>query len=794
MAAALLWMRSNLRAHWRSAALVVVIAGLCSGSAMAAVAGARRTTTSYIRFVADSKEPQVFVFTEDRAVADLAFDVMRSDVDPSLVGEATFFRAKPASVERRAEGGVQVVGSHDDTTGRGLSVPKVVSGRLPMGEREIAINEVAANNLDLGVGDPFAMVGYSPEMAQQCHDPTLVCNADVELGDATVTAVLRRIDDITPDLTGRMSFELSPAFTMDVLPRLATTAWIAGARVDDAAQRAQLAIDLTEAIGADRVSGDRADVFLDANSDGDPGRTRGALDVERNGLLILALLAAISGLIAVPQALARQQSTAHTERDRLAALGFTRRNTETTLGLSSLAIGAASAIAGIGIAIAASPLFPIGLARRAEPVPGLDIDATVLAIGGLATVVFVVVAGLIAARLGSRRSSEPRLPRFARLFNSAQPVPATAGRFMLDGGRLSTVARTTATASVLGVALIVCSGVLLSSEDRLVGQPALYGAPWDIQGQVLGDHPPLQVLRNDSAIAAAAVLTGGRITIEGREVGAAGVEQITGQIEPTLLKGRMIAGDGEIVLSPQMMADLGIALGDVVAAGTGVTRTSFTVVGVGVKISTGNYESDLGATISAADFAAFASTNDIATESTTEIAVRAVPGADLAAIRTALAPVTGGSDREIAETFRPARILNITRVRSVPQLIAVFAALLLLLVLAHALATVATRRRSDLAVLRALGMRVSAARRVMCWHGGMLAVIALGIGIPTGVVGGRLVWKLISDSVDAVDVSRTPYELIVVLAGVLLATGVVVGTAVAHHAVPRSIAPWLRSE
>ena len=60
MAAALLWARANLRSQWRSAVLVVLIAGLCGGVAMAAIAGARRMvriTGGFERVISDSFRP-----------------------------------------------------------------------------------------------------------------------------------------------------------------------------------------------------------------------------------------------------------------------------------------------------------------------------------------------------------------------------------------------------------------------------------------------------------------------------------------------------------------------------------------------------------------------------------------------------------------------------------------------------------------------------------------------------------------------------------------------------------------
>ena len=62
--------------------LVVLIAGLCGGVTMAAIAGARRTTTSFNRFVQAAKDFNIFVAVPDRATADLAADVMRRSVDP----------------------------------------------------------------------------------------------------------------------------------------------------------------------------------------------------------------------------------------------------------------------------------------------------------------------------------------------------------------------------------------------------------------------------------------------------------------------------------------------------------------------------------------------------------------------------------------------------------------------------------------------------------------------------------------------------------------------------------------
>ncbi len=155
------------------------------------------------------------------------------------------------------------------------------------------------------------------------------------------------------------------------------------------------------------------------------------------------------------------------------------------------------------------------------------------------------------------------------------------------------------------------------------------------------------------------------------------------------------------------------------------------------------------------------------------LVVRLAPGGGIAAVRSEMSRITGGFERVIGESF---------------------AGLLTLLVLAHSLATVASRRRHDLSVLRAIGMRPKQARHVLWWHGGMLAVLAIAIGLPLGVMGGRLLWHAVSNSIDSVYSPRSPWPVLVIVAGGLLILSVASGAAFSGKAVPHPIARSLRSE
>lgn len=796
MAAALLWARTNLRSQWRSAALVVLIAGLCAAVAMAAIAGARRTTTSFARFVRSTKDVNIFVYVPDQPTADLAASVLRRGVDSRLVGEAVFLAVKPSALDKSEEFNLGVVGVVGDTFGRTVVLSKIVAGGLPTGARDVALNDLAAQRFGVGPGDHLEMVGYSPAAFQACSTDPSSCVTDIDLGDVTVTGVLREPSDISPEAADSLSIALSPALTKSWLTSVASQGWLSGAFVESPGARADLGTALTSAIGADRITGPSADVFLDTNSQDDPQRVQGALDVEHNGLLILGLLAGIAGLIAVPQALARQRALVASEDSPLRALGWTRRNQRRAGAIWSTLLGLAAGVVAVVAAVAISPLFPIGLARRAEPSPGIDADWLVLSVGALLTLLVLLCAGTL-VRTGHSRAQAQRPSRLARLFSASRPVPATAGRFLLDSGRMSAVARTTLTAAVFGVAMIACAATVIRSQDYLITRPQLYGATWDLQGVVSGEAPDpdaLTALNGNAGVAASALLTGGRVEADGEDIGAVAIDQLKGSIEPTILTGRTILHDGEVVLGPAFMHGHHLSIGDSVTVQASGAPGSLTIVGSGVPLSVGSYSSDVGAIMTPADYKRYGTASTIDNEGGLELAVRLAPGADMEAVRGEMSHITGGFERVIGESFRPARILNIGRVRSVPLIVEGFAGLLTLLVLVHSLATVASRRRHDLSVLRAIGMQPKQARHVLWWHGGILGVLAVAIGLPLGVLGGRLLWHAVSNSIDSVYSPRSPWPVLVMVASGLLVLSIASGAAFSRKAVPHPIARSLRSE
>jgi hypothetical protein len=152
--------------------------------------------------------------------------------------------------------------------------------------------------------------------------------------------------------------------------------------------------------------------------------TQRSIHLQAVALWLLAGLLAVTGLLIASQLLARLVAAESSPNGSLHALGVTRAQLMAA-GLSRAAlIGAVAGAVAVLLAVALSPVFPVGLAGVAEPYPGLDADFPVLAAGVFLTLLLVVAA---AAR-----------PTWRSTGRRAGPAPAPGG------GRPSGVARVTA--------------------------------------------------------------------------------------------------------------------------------------------------------------------------------------------------------------------------------------------------------------------------------------------------------------------------------------------------------------
>jgi predicted lysophospholipase L1 biosynthesis ABC-type transport system permease subunit len=117
---------------------------------------------------------------------------------------------------------------------------------------------------------------------------------------------------------------------------------------------------------------------------------------------------------------------------------------------------------------------------------------------------------------------------------------------------------------------------------------------------------------------------------------------------------------------------------------------------------------------------------------------------------------------DVVADQRPNDINDYSRVRETPLLLAGVLALLAIAMLAHVLVTGIRRHRRDLAVLKALGLLRRQVLAMIAWDASTIAAVTLVLGIPLGIVAGRIAWSLFADSVGV------PVDVEVPLLSVLL--------------------------
>src|SRR4029077_2243886 len=93
---------------------------------------------------------------------------------------------------------------------------------------------------------------------------------------------------------------------------------------------------------------------------------------------------------------------------------------------------------------------------------------------------------------------------------------------------------------------------------------------------------------------------------------------------------------------------------------------------------------------------------------------------------------------EVAGPTTPIDVVNFGRVQQLPLLLGIALSLLALLTLVHLLLTSVRRRRRDCAVRRALVFPRWQVRGAVSWQASALTVAALCLGIPAGILCGRV--------------------------------------------------------
>ena len=134
------------------------------------------------------------------------------------------------------------------------------------------------------------------------------------------------------------------------------------------------------------------------------GGAQSAIDVLTLALWIFAGVVALAGLVAIVIVVTREISLIDVDQETLRALGVTRCQRVLLSGPRAVLVAAGGGFLAVVGSALFSPLFPFGVARRADPDPGFHIDWTVVALGVIAVASVVCVIAFIAALRSTRRS------------------------------------------------------------------------------------------------------------------------------------------------------------------------------------------------------------------------------------------------------------------------------------------------------------------------------------------------------------------------------------------------------
>jgi hypothetical protein len=221
------------------------------------------------------------------------------------------------------------------------------------------------------------------------------------------------------------------------------------------------------------------------------GATERAIRPQAAALAIFAALAGLIALAITAQLLSRQLVLDSAEFPILRALGMGRSRLA-ALCLARVAIvTTAGAVAAVGVAIAVSPMMPIGPARLAEPSPGVEINLAILAAGFvLVAATPLLVVAPAALRAATRAKIAPGLAEPAAAVSPsplgaalglAGSVPGSLGvrmAFEAGHGRTAVPVRSALAGTSVAVAAVVAAFIFGASFLGLVSTPHLYGRNW----------------------------------------------------------------------------------------------------------------------------------------------------------------------------------------------------------------------------------------------------------------------------------------------------------------------------
>ncbi len=738
-----MWFRVEWRSRWRALLGLALLIAFATASVTTATAGARRGSTAVDRLL-DVTEPMTLAALVNRGPFD--WDVVRAM--PQVEALSAFavsgfdIEGLGDSPERSADylGGFPMI---DDQAWKTLERPVVLDGRLPDTSRadEVAVTSNFVDFFGKGVGDTVTLRLYTPAQIDSGDEGTPTGPAV----DTTIVGVIRSLwfSDEAEGEEGRL--QPSPGlYTQYPENIVGTTGQISVNAIirlrDGAVGIDEFEREFTRITGIENVE------YFDMAEAAQ--HRRNVSIFEARALLLLALTALVASLVLIGVAISRFVAASFGNLEVLQAFGLTPAQVRLAVAATPASASVVGVVLGGAMALWASRWFPIGSAALVEPAPGVSFDPLVFLLPLLVVPALVVVACLWSVRqLRQVASATSSGPSAVESMTASWPLKIGLGtRFALSGRSTpnSASGRPALIGAVLGVtgvvaALTFAHGIADATDGyERFGQTYELGTFLGFNGQDFTD--PASTL---NTIAADPDVDG--VLDAANDVGRSGSGPVSlftyapvgDPIDVVILEGRLPTTRSEIALGPTTAEEAGVGVGDTIEITGPLATETLTVTGL-TFLPAGPHNS-------------YAGGGWVLPQAFDELfdgfrfhfgLVSTAPGADPQAVTDRLAEAE--ILLEPGPINAPEQRGELAELQTVPLLLAAFLAVLGIGAVAHTLASTARRRRHDVAMLRALGMRPSETASLVYVQAGVIALVGLVIGLPLGAVLGRSLWRSIA--------------------------------------------------
>jgi hypothetical protein len=381
---------------------------------------------------------------------------------------------------------------------------------------------------------------------------------------------------------------------------------------------------------------------------------------------------------------------------------------------------------------------------------------------GLLVTLAVRAARTSAAGVVARPSAVARAAAAAGL--PAAAVVGTRNALESGTGVRAVPVRSALVGAMAAVMAVTTAVVFNASLAGLISHPVRYGWNWDLLIQAEGGYGSFdpgvmpRLLRDQRAVTGWSEFGFGQLTIDGKSVPVLGLQRHLGSVQSPTTSGRPLSGGGQIELGAVTLDDLGKRVDDTVRIGTGSLARTVIIVGTvtlpsfGVDladhVSLGN-----GAMLPEATLLAVSGAHGqrSAAQATpvypSAVAIDLGPGTTRAQrarlvnqIVSANPDGTPDGGYELPHALA-STIINAQHLGGQPIALALGLAAAAVLSRALTVLGLVRRRRGEFALLKPLGMTQGQLRGVVAWQTTLTLLIAVVVGIPPGIIAGRIAWQ-----------------------------------------------------